>query len=68
MKALKNSPKTTGAAIAALVALAAGVAHLLLDGDPATNPEWGLVGAQAASLLGLLLARDNDVTSEQAGA
>jgi hypothetical protein len=38
------------------------------DADPATIPDWALVGGLLASGLGLLLARDNDKTSEQVGA
>ena len=39
----------------------------LLDGDPATNPNWDLVIGAALPAIGLLFARDNNVTSEQAG-
>ena len=38
------------------------------DSDPATNPEWGLVVAAISAAIGLLKARDNDVSSEDAGA
>jgi len=39
----------------------------LLDGDPATNPDWNLVLGAVLPAIGLLFARDNNVTSEQAG-
>jgi len=39
----------------------------LLDGNPATNPDWTAVIAGAAACIGLLFARDHKVTSEDAG-
>lgn len=39
----------------------------MLDGDPATNPDWNLVLGAAMPAIGLLFARDNNVSSEQAG-
>lgn len=39
-----------------------------LDDNPLTVPEWGLVVAGALVMLGLGAARDNQVTSEAAGA
>jgi len=41
---------------------------LLFDGDPATNPNWNLLVPQLAAGIALIHARDNKVTSEQAGA
>ena len=58
MNTLKKSPKTTAGAIAILVALVAGVAQLLLDGDPATNPDWALVVPVALTSLAFLAAKD----------
>lgn len=40
----------------------------LLDLDPMTNPDWSLVVASFVTLWGLLTARDNDVSSEDAKA
>lgn len=68
MKALTNSPKTTGGAIATLIALAAGASALLLDGDPATNPDWAALVPVAILCFGVVFARDHDVSSEKAGA
>lgn len=68
MNSLTKSPKTTGAGIAALLALAAGAAGLLLDGDPATSPQWSLIVPEALAILGLIFARDHNVSSEAAGA
>lgn len=45
-----------------------GAAALLLDGNSATNPDWTAVIAAVSAGLGLLIARQNDVDSETAGA
>lgn len=68
MNALAKSPKTTAGAIATLIALAAGAAQLLTDGDPATNPDWGALIPVAILCVGVIFARDHDVSSEKAGA
>lgn len=51
-----------------LVVVAVAAASALLDGKPETNPDWPAVMAAAAACIGLLFARDNKVTSAQAGA
>lgn len=38
------------------------------DGDPNTIPDWGLVLPAVIAGFGLIFARDNNVTSEQANA
>lgn len=38
------------------------------DADPATVADWGIVVAGLFMFLGLLKARDNNVSSEEAGA
>lgn len=63
-----KSWKTTVAGIAGVIAAIASAIQAQFDGDPATVPDWGLVGALLATGIGLLLARDNDKTSEQVGA
>ena len=62
-----KSWKTTTGALCGLVALILGAASAMLDNDPATNPDWNAV-AIAAVAVGTMFARDNNVTSEQAGA
>lgn len=42
--------------------------NTLLDDDPLTNPTWSVVLFAFLAFLGLSQARDNDVTSESAGA
>jgi hypothetical protein len=60
--------RTTTAGIAAIVAALATAAVALFDADPLTTPDWGAVGAAFMAGVGLLAARDNKVSSEQAGA
>ena len=63
-----KSWKTTTAGIAAIVAALATAVGALFDADPMTMPDWGAVGAAVMAGIGLIAARDNGVTSEQAGA
>lgn len=65
---MKQSWKTTAAGIAAIVAAAATAVVALFDADPTTVPDWGAVAAAVMAGLGLLFARDNNVSSESAGA
>lgn len=60
--------KTTTAGIAAIVAALATAVGALFDADPTTLPDWGAVAAAILAGVGLIAARDNDVTSEKAGA
>lgn len=63
-----KSWKTTLAGIAAIVsAVALAIAHHF-DSDPTTIADWSAVITALTAGVGLVLARDNDKTSEQAGA
>ena len=63
-----KSWKTTAAGIAAIVAaIALAISHQF-DTDPATIADWSAVITALTAGVGLVLARDNDKTSEQAGA
>lgn len=64
----KYSYKTTTAAVLALILCIGSAAMTLLDDDPETNPDYGALAAAATAASGLLFARDNGITSEQAGA
>lgn len=64
----KKSWKTTLFGSGGLVAVWLPVILALVDGDPATAPNFNLAISVTIPALGLLFARDNDVTSEQAGA
>lgn len=65
---MKKSWKTTAAGICGAVALIGGELRDLLDNDPATAFEISVVIAAITMLAGFFSARDNDVTSEEAGA
>lgn len=54
----------SGAAVAIIV----NVIMLLTDGDANTMPDWGIVIPEFLVAIGLIAARDNNVTSEKAGA
>lgn len=56
------------AGIAAAVAAIASAVNAQFDGLPETEPEWGLVIAAITAAVGLFSARDNDKSSEDAGA
>ncbi len=62
-----SSWKTTAMGICAVIAAIVGVVPLLMDGDPSTNPDWTAVIAAVVAGIGLISARDNDKTSEDAG-
>ena len=63
-----KSWKTTLAGIAAIVAAVATAVSAQFDNDTATVPDWTLVIGMITAGVGLVLARDNDKTSEQVGA
>lgn len=65
---MKKSWKTTWSGVIGGLVILLGQAQTLLDDDPKTNPEYTIVvGAIGMISLGLN-ARDENVTSEQAGA
>ena len=63
-----KSWKTTAAGIAAIVAAVALAISHQFDSDPATVADWSAVITALTAGIGLVLARDNDKTSERAGA
>lgn len=60
--------KTTTAGIGAILVAVGSAMTAMFDNDPSTVPEWGAVVAAIIAGIGLITARDNNVTSEQAGA
>jgi hypothetical protein len=63
-----NSIKTTVLGIVSILAAICGAATALLDGNAATNVDWATVSAAIAAGWGLIMARDNNKTSEDVGA
>ncbi len=59
-------PKLTG--IAGLLTLWGNTLVMLTDGNPATNPDWSVVLAATMTAIGVISARQNNVTSEEVGA
>jgi hypothetical protein len=62
-----KSWKTTTTGVAAILAAICGAVPLLIDNDPATNPEWTSLIAAVMAGIGLLAARDNKVSSIDVG-
>lgn len=60
--------KTSFFGAGGLVATLSSAAMALFDGDPATVVNWPITMTSLMGSLGLLFARDNNVTSAQAGA
>ena len=63
-----KSWKTTTVGILGVVIALCTALVALWDGDDATEANWGAVVAAATVAVGLIFARDNDKTSEDAGA
>lgn len=63
-----KSWKTTLSGIAGIVGMIGTALSAALDGNPATDPQWGIVVPAVITAAGLLFARDNNVSSESAGA
>lgn len=63
-----KSWRTTVTGALAIVAAVIPAIQALLDGNPATSPDWSVTGAAVMAGIGLIAARDNRVSSEQVGA
>jgi hypothetical protein len=63
-----KSWKTTAAGWVAFVVLALPLAISLINGEEVSAERWAAAGAGLSVALGLTTARDNSVTSKQAGA
>lgn len=60
--------RTTAAGMVFFLAIVAGQLRYVFDDDPKTNPDWNIIAAATAGLLGFSSARDNNKTSEMVGA
>jgi hypothetical protein len=60
--------RTTVAGIGAILVAIGGALSATFDNDPATVADWTAVVAACIAGFGLIFARDNKVSSEQAGA
>ncbi len=60
--------RTTLAGISTILAALAIAGKAFFDTDPATNVDWSQLSLAITAGLGLINARDNKVTSAQAGA
>jgi hypothetical protein len=65
---MMKSWKTTAAGWVGFVASLAPIVLATLNDQPVTNAMWGVAGTAFMVALGLTTARDNGVTSKQAGA
>jgi uncharacterized membrane protein YhiD involved in acid resistance len=65
---MSGSWKTTAAGIGAVLVAVGSAVTATFDADPATVADWGAVVAAVIAGIGLLFARDNNVSSEAAGA
>ncbi len=63
-----TSIKTSGAGLAAIFTILAQCVKALTDGDPNTNIDFAGTFVELSIAWGLLMARDNNVTSEQVAA
>lgn len=65
---LSGSWKTTLAGIATILTAVGNAVKALVDNDPSTSVDIGVLIAAITAGIGLIMSRDNKVTSEQAGA
>jgi len=65
---MKKSWKTTAAGIGAILMALGSLLQALFDGNPSTEPDYAALVAAIIAGVGLLAARDNGVSSEDAGA
>jgi len=63
-----KSWKTTVLGILTILGAVVVAVKAMLDSDPSTMADWGIVATAVTSGLGFIFARDNKVTSEQANA
>jgi hypothetical protein len=57
-----TNSKTTISAVIGLAIVIGTAVQALIDGNPATNPDWGAVGGAIMACIGLIFAKDSNVT------
>lgn len=67
MQAILVNWKTTLTGVLTLVTVAADAALLMIDNDPATNPNWSVVIPAIVAAIGLIFARDANKSSQDSG-
>lgn len=65
---MKGSWKTTVMGICSILGVLATAVKALVDGDPSTTVDYQMVVAGITAGVGLIMARDNDKSSEDVGA
>ena len=65
--AMLRSWKTTAMGLIILLQAVLLATSHMIDSDPATNPDWNSVITAAMAFVALLMARDADVSSQDAG-
>lgn len=63
-----KSWKTTAAGLLVSISTITAAVAAMLDSDPGTVPDWDLVAVAVVGAVGLIMARDNDKSSEDVGA
>jgi len=53
-----RNPRTTICGILSFLAVAAAAASAMVDGNPATSPDWTAVGAGFVAMIGFIAAGD----------
>ena len=66
LKCITKSWQTSLAGLLTFITISWPELQLQFDADPETVPDWNIVMGALMVFLGLLRARDNHVTSEQA--
>lgn len=64
---MKASWRTSAAGVGAILVAIGSAVTALTDNDPMTIPDWGAVVAAVIAGVGLILARDAKVSSQQEG-
>jgi hypothetical protein len=64
--AMKKSWRTSLAGLGAILVAGGSLLQALFDGNPATEPDYAALVAAAVAGIGLLAARDNGVSTEEA--